>query len=70
MEDFWGQEGRKMDSTPEGTLALMAFTLSDLPTDLSRRLMLREMWNTGADTMVCSPLHYCHLKHRPLPDRL
>lgn len=46
-----------MDSSPEDTVAMLAFTLSELPTDTTRRMVLREMWNTGVDTMVwLSPL--------------
>ena len=41
-----------MDSDPGSTVAMLAFTLSELPNDTTRRMMLREMWNTGADTMV------------------
>lgn len=56
------QDGRQVGSPPENNLAIMAFTLTDLPTDLARRQMLRELWNTGADTMVGHTCLLAHLK--------
>ncbi|KAF9513878.1 hypothetical protein BS47DRAFT_1343701 [Hydnum rufescens UP504] len=52
VEKFWGQVGYQIDSAPGNTVAMLAFTLSELPNDTKRRMMLREMWNTGAETMV------------------
>ncbi|KAF8308419.1 hypothetical protein DL93DRAFT_1883914 [Clavulina sp. PMI_390] len=52
QEDFWGEEGKNVGSPSENNIAIMAFTLTDLPTDLARKQMLRELWNTGADTMI------------------
>ncbi|KDQ14022.1 hypothetical protein BOTBODRAFT_66460 [Botryobasidium botryosum FD-172 SS1] len=52
FEKFWGREGHRLQTTPEGTIALCAFTLSTLPDDRARRMMLREMWATGADVMI------------------
>jgi hypothetical protein len=41
-----------MKVPPEETVALMAFTLSELPDVRTRHMMLRELWDTGVDTMV------------------
>ena len=46
------QDGHQIYSSFGEAIAIMAFTLSELPTHVSRTKMLREMWNTGAETMV------------------
>lgn len=34
-------------------LALSAFVLSSIPTPLARRDLVKEMWNSGANVIVC-----------------
>ncbi|KAG8902132.1 37S ribosomal protein S22 [Tulasnella sp. 403] len=52
FQKFWGHAGHKLHSTPDKTVALCAFTLSELSTDADRLKMLREVWKTGAEYMV------------------
>lgn len=63
------QDGRHVGSPPENNLAIMAFTLTDLPTDLTRRQMLRELWDTGADTMVGARFLHSLLTNFRSPNR-
>ncbi|KAG8683282.1 37S ribosomal protein S22, partial [Ceratobasidium sp. 394] len=49
-QDFWGKNTQL--ATPERSLALCAFTLSELPTGTSRKRMVTEMWESGAEWMV------------------
>ena len=35
------------------TLALSAFHLSSLPTDIARKEVVKQMWESGADVIVC-----------------
>ena len=54
-DEYLSQDGREFLVPPRNTIAIMAFTLTDLVTDLARKQMLRELWNTKAETMVCRP---------------
>jgi len=38
-----------------GTLALSAFHLSSLPNAVARKDLVREMWSSGAELIVCPP---------------
>ncbi|CAE6441102.1 unnamed protein product [Rhizoctonia solani] len=49
-QDFWGKNTRP--PVPERSLALCAFTLSELPNGTSRKRMVTEMWESGAEWMV------------------
>ncbi|KAF8604014.1 hypothetical protein BDV93DRAFT_492700 [Ceratobasidium sp. AG-I] len=49
-QDYWGKNTRL--TVPERSLALCAFTLSELPTGSSRKRMVSEMWESGAEWMV------------------
>ncbi|CAE6470550.1 unnamed protein product [Rhizoctonia solani] len=49
-QDFWGKNTRL--PIPERSLALCAFTLSELPNGSSRKRMVTEMWESGAEWMV------------------
>ncbi|KAJ1301502.1 hypothetical protein OPQ81_008757 [Rhizoctonia solani] len=49
-QDFWGKNTRL--AVPERSLALCAFTLSELPNGTSRKRMVTEMWESGAEWMV------------------
>ncbi|CAE6401210.1 unnamed protein product [Rhizoctonia solani] len=49
-QDFWGKNTRL--SVPERSLALCAFTLSELPNGTARKRMVTEMWQSGAEWMV------------------
>lgn len=40
-----------------GVLALSAFMLSTLSTEHARKEVLKEMWESGAGTMVCVGVH-------------
>ncbi|KAG8691257.1 37S ribosomal protein S22 [Ceratobasidium sp. 423] len=48
-QDFWGKNTRP--PIPEQSLALCAFTLSELPNGSSRKRMVTEMWESGAEWM-------------------
>ena len=54
----WQRAFHEEDKSPrnEGgdVLALSAFMLSSLPTSVTRKQMVKEMWESGADTMVSS----------------
>lgn len=41
-----GAEGSK-------TLAMSAFLLSSIPTPVERKALVKEMWESGAEVMVC-----------------
>ena len=43
-------------SESEHTMALCAFTLSQLSSAAAQKRMVKEMWETGADIMVRRPL--------------
>ncbi|KAF8711656.1 Mitochondrial small ribosomal subunit Rsm22, partial [Rhizoctonia solani] len=49
-QDFWGKNTQL--SVPERSLALCAFTLSELPDGTARKRMVTEMWQSGAEWMV------------------
>ncbi|KAG9084478.1 37S ribosomal protein S22, partial [Ceratobasidium sp. 392] len=49
-QDFWGKNTQL--TAPERSLALCAFTLSELPNGTSRKRMVTEMWDSGAEWMV------------------
>ncbi|QRV83443.1 37S ribosomal protein S22, mitochondrial [Ceratobasidium sp. AG-Ba] len=49
-QDFWGKNTKL--AMPERSLALCAFTLSELPNGTSRKRMVSEMWDSGAEWMV------------------
>ncbi|KAG8739013.1 37S ribosomal protein S22, partial [Ceratobasidium sp. 428] len=49
-QDYWGKNTQL--AVPERSLALCAFTLSELPTGTSRRRMVTEIWDSGAEWMV------------------
>ena len=43
-------------SKAEDVLALSAFSLSSIPAPLSRKAVVKEMWESGAHTIVILPL--------------
>ncbi|KAG9104124.1 37S ribosomal protein S22 [Ceratobasidium sp. 370] len=49
-QDFWGKNTQL--AVPKRSLALCAFTLSELPNGTSRKRMVAEMWESGAEWMV------------------
>ncbi|CAE6450919.1 unnamed protein product [Rhizoctonia solani] len=49
-QDYWGKNTRL--PVPERSLALCAFTLSELPSGTARKRMVTEMWESGAEWMV------------------
>lgn len=49
-QDYWGKNTQL--STPERSLAVCAFTLSELPSGTSRKRMVTEMWESGAEWMA------------------
>ncbi|CCO29928.1 hypothetical protein BN14_03952 [Rhizoctonia solani AG-1 IB] len=49
-QDFWGKNTTL--PVPERSLALCAFTLSELPNGTARKRMVTEMWQSGAEWMV------------------
>lgn len=53
----WQKSFHEQDivSREEGAsvMALSAFMLSSLPTTVDRKLLVKEMWNSGAEVIVC-----------------
>ncbi|KAG8739333.1 37S ribosomal protein S22 [Ceratobasidium sp. 414] len=49
-QDFWGKNTQL--AVPKRSLALCAFTLSELPNGTSCKRMVTEMWESGAEWMV------------------
>ena len=52
----WQKSFQDDDRVPRSqahdVLALSAFSLSSMPTSLSRRTLVKEMWESGAHTIV------------------
>jgi ribosomal protein RSM22 (predicted rRNA methylase) len=46
------QDSNKTEFEGRKTLALSAFVLSSLPTSIARKLLVKEMWESGAEVMV------------------
>ncbi|CAE6495971.1 unnamed protein product [Rhizoctonia solani] len=49
-QDYWGKNTQL--PIPERSLALCAFTLSEIPSGTARKRMVIEMWDSGAEWMV------------------
>lgn len=52
----WAKSFKEEHKTPrensDKTLALSAFMLTSLPTSIAQKTLIREMWNSGANTIV------------------
>jgi len=62
----WQKTFREENVVPRGSghdaLALSAFMLSALPNPVAQKEMVKEMWDSGADTIVCHCLHLVFVK--------
>jgi ribosomal protein RSM22 (predicted rRNA methylase) len=48
----WREDNIFSPEDARNSLALSAFTLSSLPTDLARKQLVKEMWQSGAEVLV------------------
>ncbi|KAH6916649.1 3-methyl-2-oxobutanoate hydroxymethyltransferase [Coprinopsis sp. MPI-PUGE-AT-0042] len=51
-KNFLVEEDQTSQETGTKTLALAAFTLSSLPTTIARKALVKQMWESGAHTLV------------------
>jgi hypothetical protein len=67
--DFWASVDKSMASDlaseSEQTIALCAFTLSQLSSSAAQKRMVKEIWETGADMIVSLWFELLSFTRRP-----
>ena len=52
-QKLFREEDRRERAQGSSTVALSAFVLSSLPSPLARKTLVKEMWASGAEVLVC-----------------
>lgn len=52
-QKLFSEEDLRERAQGSGTVALSAFVLSSLPSPLARKALVKEMWGSGAEVLVC-----------------